>query len=933
MEEKWYNLTVEQTAAKLKTDINTGLNDKNAADRLHREGPNTLYNIPRSNFGRMCGEVMRDPTAYMLLCAVLLGLFFDQAVNAGIITALVVFNWAAVLFIYYKVQKRMNDTSYRALPTATVLRNSKKYIIKQNKLCRGDIILLTKGDVVPADARVVNSNGLVLREGALTGDPVLKRKSPDPVYGNALPIEQHSDMVFATTVVVEGNGSAIVCRTGKGNMAVKLGKVPTVAENTSLPALKKLKKYSYTWSMVSLAVIFILTALEYIAGFGTGGLYSVFVTSLALCSSGMCELYVVLGYIIFGIGLYGSPFKKEKGYEKAEVKRSLSIDKLAGITTLIIPKDGALGSGSVRLEKLWCDNTLMSATDKHLERLCEDLVCSALDSTSYAQNDYEKAFNRFKSKNCSAQEQVIFNFVNQLGIFGFGYTAAHMMTEHKEEILQGNVSKSLITDGRRNKLVMRGGVEDILPLCCDYRTNERAKSIKNEKTHIKDAVNRAVKEGYTVVCVASKYTEAKTIGQTQKDRDFVFEGFLCISEPRLLGAKEKTALMKNNGINVIMLCDEADVANRNYAKSIGIISNDEEIMPASDFRRISELNFNINAGRFKFYECLDTVQKRRLVSLLRKNGEVVGCFGNDFDDISVLEESDVAFSAAMTLTRGNGITDVSSETSPIPLLDSDEKGRGCDALSMVSDVILPPANKKAGGFNAMALTVLRAKRLLCNLNDSVRYLICSHSARISAVMIALLIAKLGFEGLNIAPMTAPQLLFSGLVMDLLSVMVFAFSGKVKEQKNTYYQSALMYNVKTVGIGFWWAAIAVVLPVFAFAFGAGFSAAQSATMVFYGFLLTHPVVTCETLCKGSVIREITNVNKLVFVELGAALLVILLSALSKGFGSLFGVTALNGIQWGLTLVLPVTVFGLFEVSKMFFVKDGTEEKEADSDENA
>ena len=78
MEEKWYHLTVEQVAAKLKTDVNVGLNEKNAADRLNREGPNTVYNIPRAVVFELCKDVLRDPTVYMLLCTVILGTIFEQ---------------------------------------------------------------------------------------------------------------------------------------------------------------------------------------------------------------------------------------------------------------------------------------------------------------------------------------------------------------------------------------------------------------------------------------------------------------------------------------------------------------------------------------------------------------------------------------------------------------------------------------------------------------------------------------------------------------------------------------------------------------------------------------------------------------------------------------------------------------------------------------
>ncbi|MBR5515961.1 MAG: cation-transporting P-type ATPase [Clostridia bacterium] len=909
MGEKWYHLTVDQTVSRLKTDLNTGLSDKNAADRLRREGLNTVFDIPRKQLLSLIKDVARDPTVFMLICMVILGAIFDQPVSAGIITGIIIINWVFVTLLYIKAERRFRATSEKFLHNATVLRSGKPHLIKSNRVCRGDILLLSKGDVVPADSRVAQSNGLTVSEEKLTGDKTVKKKITDPVFSNNLSVEMQENMIFAGSVVHSGTAKAIVCRIAQNNEAAVKGHAFVNFENERFRGLRKLKRYSSVWSIVSLILIFILVGFEFAVGFGNMDLFTVFCTTLALCASGMCEVYTVFGYIVTAKGLYGLSFTDKAEEASADIRYSAKIEDVSKITTLIVPKDGALVAGSVKLEKLWCDNTLMSSAEKRLEKICRELVSCALDSTVYAQNDYEKAFNRFKAKNCSAQEQVILDFAIKLGIFDLGYTASHTMLEHREELLQGNVSKSLITDGKQNRIIMRGGVEDILPLCCDYRNHERVKSIKNDKINIKEEANRVAKQGYTVVCVASKYTEAKTIGQTHKDRDYVFEGFLAISEPRLYQAEVSVALMKNHGINVIMLCDEADKANRSYAKSINIISNDDEIITGSDFKRVSELNFEINAGKFKYYEALDPIQKRRLITLLKKSGETVGYFGSGFDDISALEEADISFSAVSV--AGEEI----------------QSGNSKEAVKLHSDVVVTSANKKQGGFNAMSAMVLNVKSVICNLNSMVKYLVCAQSARIVAVFGALILGVIGLGNFSISPMLPVQLLTLGMLADFCAVLAFSVSRAQNELDTMlFYKKAVIVNLKSAILGLWWAVIALVLPVFAYVFGFVPTAHQSSTMVFYGFLLASPVVTAEMICKGSLFKDFSKLNRFIGYQAGISVLVILLTALIKPIGRLFDVAVLGTSHWVLCAVLPFAVFAVFEISKTAFIKESDALKE-------
>lgn len=922
MSRKWYNLTPEQTAAILKTDLNTGLTQREAAKRTGREGRNNVYRLPRLNSITLIKQVLRDPSAFMLIIAAILAGIFEQRVSSGAIIALVILNWIGVIFSYTKARRIISDSAEYTIPCATVLRGGKQYIVKQDRVCRGDIIILNKGDVVPADARVTESNGLVMNEYSLTGEKAKKQKNPATVYGNNLaPSDQH-DMVFATTVVSAGRGKAVVCRTGEDNIAAILDKTPTVAEDDKLEVLQSLKKHSSFWGMAMLILVFVFCTLSYI-GIGNPRLFEVFITGLALAACGMCEYYVVFGYSVLGCGLYGILRKDKNERTGATIKHSRSIAALSQLSCVIVPKEGAFTSGSIRMERLWCDSTLLSATEKRLDRLCRDLISCALATTSYPENDYEKAFNAFKGKNVSSEERVILSCATRMGIFDLGYVGSHILLEHSESMGSGTVYKSLITDGKMNKLTIRGAIDDILPLCCDYRTNERAKSIKNEKKAIKNSAARMVNNGLCVVCVASKVTEAQSIEEARTGDDFVFEGFLAISEPTLHGAAENVERMNKAGIKVIMLCDETSVANRNYAKALNIITDESQIMTGAELRRTSDTLMGAYISTYRMYEGLDITQKRQLISYLHQSGESIGYFGNDYEDIALLHEADIGYSSGITLTRGDATVDLGSEQSPVFIRREEEKGEGSEALKQVCDVIVSPANRRGGGFNAIASSVAGSRRVISNLCVMMRYLITAQSARLFLVLYSMLCFGDGMVFNGKAILTPVQLLILGLVFDFIAVMMIAFNTNKNEidaqNADSFFASVVLNNLRCVAMGALWAVIAVLTPLLLGLFGMEIPELHISAMTFYSYILTQLVLLVQTVSgTKSVILQAGSFNRVLLFDVILSIAVILTGGFASYVIDIPGTSGLRITEWIAVFLLPLVMFGVYELARYIHV---------------
>ncbi len=912
MAEKWYNLTPEQIEARLSTDLVSGLTHRQAAARLRREGKNTIYRAESLKTSSLIWDVLRDPCAYMLLGAAILAWIFNESVGAPIIIALTLFNALFVLAAYIKARFVIDDAHSQSIPVVTVIRGGKQYLIKQDRLCRGDIIILNKGDVVPADARLTESAGLRVLEVNLTGEVGKKRKDSKIIFANNLSPEKQADMVFATSVVTEGQAKAVVCETGDDTLAALLGRTYSKEEKREDPGiLLSLKQHCSVWSFIMLVMVFALTLFDFIVGFESRSIFNIFITGLSIATAGMCEYYIVFGYIIIGCSMFDMSGRSKKERTDAVVKNISDLDKLSGITTLIVPREGAFTAGKVRLKKLYCDSVLYSPDERNLHHNCAALISAALDSTSYPLNDYEKTYNRFKARDASVEEKAIYSLAHQSGVFdGPAYMASHIIVD---QCAENEIIRSIMAVNGKKRLILRGKADGILELCSEYRSSEGLRSIKQEKNRVSSIIDDLVSQGFYAVCIATKDTD-----DIHAERGFVFEGFLVFNQPQLTGVKENVKRILDAGIKIVMLAEDSTC--RTYARALDILSSDDEIMTSAELREMTDDLFRTNVSEYKLYEGLDIPQKRLLIKHLRENGETVGCFGCNFEDIILIREADIGFSSGITLSRGNSMMIVGAESTPVYLNSQEEKGYGSEALKQTCDVIVPPAEGNVGGFNAIASSVARSRRALSSLYRMVRYLIISQCARLFVFLYSAMIPVrwIPFCGEDI--FTPLQLLVMGLIFDFGVVISYAFKSPkgiiAKRQQQENYLKYMLFGV-------FWGVCALIFPVALRFIGLPLTNEAMSSMVFFGFMLTSLVTALETVTDRSVFKRgfISNIKAVAVFLLTVAF--ILLCA----FTSIFDSCMLTPLQWGITALQPVSVFVMFEIYKLVKGKKDDRDKEA------
>ena len=256
MNKKWFALSIDQVAEKLRTNAATGLSRKAARSRCNKEN-GSIYVTARKSVWRMLVELVSDFTWALLLITAVSSFFFEEFGVGIIITSLFVMNTLFSLFIYHRSVRSRESADQFFKPVAKVIRGGKLYCVDYANVVMGDVILLESGDFIGCDARLISSDSLKVKM-KLDRDRVceLEKNAVTPVNENEKYACNMTNMVHSNSVVVEGTARAIVTGVGRYTYYSALtGGIEREIDQTLPDVLLKIKKFFSNVSMVLLISI------------------------------------------------------------------------------------------------------------------------------------------------------------------------------------------------------------------------------------------------------------------------------------------------------------------------------------------------------------------------------------------------------------------------------------------------------------------------------------------------------------------------------------------------------------------------------------------------------------------------------------------------------------------------------------------------------
>jgi Mg2+-importing ATPase len=617
-------LDIGEFLARLNTSV-SGLTSQEVQKRLEIYGHNELAKKKKRTAVVKFLTYFKSPLVIILLLAGFISGFLGEITETLIISTIVLISVVLDFYQESKAEKAAEMLREKVPTTATALRDGAKKEVKLSEIVPGDIVFLSAGDIAPADARIINAKDLFVDQSALTGESFPVEKTSARLKEKGSTITEWENCLFLGTSIVSGTASAAITRTGKsteyGRIASRL-----VARRPETEFERGLRRFGYLLMQITLSlVIFVF----FINAFFKRGVLESLLFSVALAVGLTPELLPM----ILSINLSKGALAMSK--KSVIVKRLPSIQNFGSMDVLCTDKTGTLTENKITLvlhvdvERRENEKVLLYS---YLNSYYETGLKSPLDEAILRHQDIDM-------KRYLKIDEVPFDFVRK-GV-------------------------SVVVECERERfLIAKGAPEEIVRACSYYEIAGEVFDLGDgTRSKITQQYCDLSSEGFRVLGVSyKKVREDKPVYSIKDERDMVFLGFVAFLDPPKESATESMERLSKAGITLKILTGDNELVTRKVCEQLSfkiegmVLGREVSQMQDDALARIVE--------QANIFARVTPSQKDRIMSVLKKNGHVVGFLGDGINDAPSMKTADVGISV-------DNAVDVAKESADIILMRKD----------------------------------------------------------------------------------------------------------------------------------------------------------------------------------------------------------------------------------------------------------------------
>jgi len=618
------NLPIDEIIAKLKTSP-LGLISQEVEERLKTYGPNELAKKKKRSAVEKFLLQLRSPLVIILLLAGMISGFFGEIINATIIFSMVLLSLILLFYQESKAEKAAEILKEKVTTTTAVLRDGAKKEVKLSEIVPGDIVLLSAGDLVPADARVINAKDLFVNQSALTGESFPVEKTNASLKTKTASITEWNHYLFLGTSVVSGTVMAVVVRTGNATEYGKIAK-KLVAREPETEFEKGLRRFGYLIMEVTFLLVMFVFFIN--ALFKRDVLESLlFAVALAV------GLTPELLPMILSVNLSKGAIAMSK--RGVIVKRLAAIQNFGSMDVLCTDKTGTLTENRITLVRH------IDVDGRDDEKV---LLFSFLNS-------------HFQTGLKSPLDEAILRHQNVI------ITGYEKIDEVPFDFTRKRVSV-VVEHNKQRIMIAKGAPEEIISVCTYCEVDDINYDLTYElMKEFEEKYYELSTNGFRVLGVSyNRVKENKPVYSVSDERDMIFLGFVAFIDPPKETVMESLQLLSKGGIELKILTGDNELVTKNICEQLGFeikgIVLGSEIAPMQNdaLARIVE--------KVNIFARVTPAQKDRIMLALKNNGHVVGFLGDGINDAPSLKTSDVGISV-------DNAVDVAKESADIILLSKD----------------------------------------------------------------------------------------------------------------------------------------------------------------------------------------------------------------------------------------------------------------------
>jgi len=721
-----YNMDIDAVLKEQNSDAHKGLSADEAVARQAQFGLNKFAEKKKETLFSQVIRQLKDVAVIILLLAAVLSFALAVRDGHGFIEPAVIVSIVIMNIILAITQERGAERALEALsvlnsPSCFVIRDGYKQEIDTALVVPGDIIVLKTGNLVPADARLLECESFAVDEASLTGESEPSEKHTDTLIKENAPLGDRLNMVFSGCLVVSGHASAVVISTGMNTQIGKIASYLNYTKKNKTPLqlrLDKLGKLISTIAIVAAFTIFMIGLIQ------KQEIWDLVLLAVTLAVAAVPETLALIVTLMLTHGV-----KKMVG-KNALIRKLQAVETLGSTSVICSDKTGTLTQNKMTIKRLWVYggapvSDAEAGSHEHLELLKRFLLASSVTLEKNAEGE-EKIIG-------DPTESAIMRLSLEKGI-----KREELKSEYEKaaEIPFSSARKMMTTilkkpDGRY--LVLTKGAFDRIPFI---------KKDYNFVKELEDVHNSFAGDALRVITLASKEVDALPAkDELEKlETDLIFQGFIGLIDPPRPEAAAAITRAKKAGVRTIMITGDHAVTAAAIARELGIISAREGIITGEELSKLSDEEFFDSIEFYSVYARVSPSDKIRIVQAWQSKGAVVSMTGDGVNDAPALKAADVGVSMGIN---------------------------GTEVAKSASDMILTDDN-----FSTIVEAVSEGRKVFANIKKLVYFLIVCNISEI-VVMIFGQVSGWG------VPVTPIMLLIINVLGDGIPGMALA-----KEQTDT-----------------------------------------------------------------------------------------------------------------------------------------------------
>ena len=888
--QNWHNQTSEQTLAALETKLE-GLSEEEANLRLQTFGINKLPAPSRRSLLLRFLVHFHNILIYVLIGAASITALLGHAVDTFVIIAVVIINAIIGFYQEGKAEKAMEAIRQMLALRASVKRDGKRQVIRAEELAPGDIVFLETGDKLPADLRLLKSNGLQILESILTGESVAVEKHTNPVSIDA-PLGDRFCVGFSGTTVTSGQGMGVVVATGASTEIGRIGGLLSEVQTLETPLVSQMAVFARWLTLFILAVAALMLLFGYFVLHHDFA--NIFMAVVGIAVAAIPEGLPAVLTITLAVGV------KAMAQRNAIVRRLPAIETLGSVSVICSDKTGTLtrnemmvdtivtthecftikGTGYDPSGEIELDGKIIAIQDYSLLRELGNVAALCNDAELIRKNDSW-------SGNGDPMEIALLAFASKTGPDG---SEIRNQWTRTDVIPFDSKHKYMATLNHNHEdhafIFIKGAPETILSICHEQRVNSNKTEPLNTE-YWENQVNRIASRGQRILSFAAKAVkpEHTVLKHNDVQDSLIFLGLAGLIDPPRQGAIESIAKCHQAGIDVKMITGDHAVTASAIGKQLGL-RNSDRVLTGQDLDKFDDDQLNSIVCDTGIFARTSPEHKLRLVMALQANGMTVAMTGDGVNDAPALKRAGVGVAMGKT---------------------------GSEAAKEASEIVLADDN-----FSTIVSAVREGRTVYDNIKKVISWTLPTNAGEAMTIILALLL------GLSL-PITPIQILWINMITAVTLGIALAFE---PTEENTMLRPPKPRNEALLSGGLLWHIVLVaclflagVFSMYEYAIMQGYSEILARTIAMntlvvleifhlffirnmYGTSLTRKAVLGTRIVWAAVITVTIGQFAITYVPL---------------LQNIFDTQAVKILDGVLIIVVGVVMFCIIEIEKQLRLK--------------